>query len=721
MKKIMIGFAIFLGLVLCLLIILPFVVNIKDIVAAQIPAIEKQLHRKISIGDVKLTLLTGVGAEIKNVSISNHPDFRKEAFVSMESLQAKVRLLPLLKKTVTISSISIRKPDILIEKDAGGRMNFADMITPKETPEPKQAETGTKEPPKDPLALLQTFQVSNLSIKDARFRFFDASHPGTAKEYALDRLNLSLDAAYSPQEIRLDLDTDVTVIVSDVFPKDSGAPLSIRCTTVLGKDSIQIEQLKLVLGEMAFTAAAQIQNFTAPRIEGKMSLEPTSLDALAKILPVLKPFDLKGKLALPDLRITGTVDELKALKGISGNLTLQNGSVTPAALEKTIEKIQVSAALAGKDVKIQEISFQVGPSDIRIDAVIQNILKPAVSFQLASSNLDIDALLPPPSKTQPVEGKKEPTQTPDTKGEASKPKKAPDLKVNGRVAIKKCTVNHMQLDDVTAELEYVNAIALLKNLRFTAFGGTVATSARVDLADMQTPKWNIDLSTEKINANSALSQLSSLKDTLYGDVNTTLSLQGTGKDWPSISKSMDGKGSASVANGKFASVNLLDAVGQSLLHFQGLGLLAQTLSPQGGTPLKETAFQDLTGKLAILEGKIQVEALKLAARDFLLSGGGKIGLDKSLDLRTAVVLSDTLSARLEKDPYLKYLLNQNKQLEIPCAIKGDIMKPQVAADGDSLNRLLQKAATNAAKDQLQQGVEQKLGKDAGKLLQGIFK
>ncbi len=713
MKKILIGLGVFLGLVLALLIILPFVINIREIVAAQLPAVEKQIHRKIAIGDVRLTLLTGVGAEIRSVSISNHPDFRKEAFVSMESLRARVRLLPLLKKTVMVSSISIVKPDILIEKDGQGRMNFADMITAPKTAEPESKEPKPQEPVKDPLALLGTIQVSNISIKDARFRFYDASKPESAKEYALDRLNLALDAAYSPQEIQVDLGMDVNLMVSDVFPKDAGAPLSIRCSTLLRKNELLIERLKLVLGKMTFNAAARIQDFAAPHIDGQLDLEPTSLENLPAILPMLKPFALKGKLALSDLRATGTIDELKELKGIGGKVSLQNGSITSSALVNSIEKIQVSAVLAGKDVKVQELTFQVGASDVRLDAGIQNIFKPAVTFNLTSSYLDVDGLLPPASKAaQPGETKKE--------AGAGKPQKAPDLKADGRVAIQKCKLKGVQLEDVTAELTYADAVAVLKKLRFTTFGGVVATSARVDLTDMQTPKWSIDLGLENISANSALSQFTSLKDTLYGNVNTRLSLQGTGKEWSSISKSLGGKGSANVVSGKLASLNLLDAVGQSLGKFQGLGLLAQTLAPQAGVQSKETTFQDLAGKFSVLEGKIQLEDLTMAARDFLLSGGGQIGLDQKLDLRTSVVLSNALSARLEKDNYMKYLLNKNKQLEIPCAISGDVQKPQVAADGDSLNRMLQKAATTAAKDQLQQGLEKKVGKDAGKLLQGLF-
>ncbi len=964
MKKFLIFTGIFMALIFCVLIILPFVIDINDIVAKQIPGIEKKIHRKVTIGDVKLTIITGLGAEINNVTISNHPDFRQQNFVSIDRLKATVQLLPLLKKEVLISSIAIDKPTILIERDAQGKFNFSDMTAPKEpAKEPDKEKAST-----DPLAALKNIEISKISITDGNFKFFDAKDVQTPNELSLDQFNLSMKAVSLSRKIMIDLSTDVvaspkaghvalsgevgpigtrpepenipvdlslsidgvnlphlvqylkgmkitsgsidartvlkgslkekmefrmdldwdkldmtmgddskkdaapqqiavngawhieadvtgtpespvasgkisldkssirygqlfdkpaatplnldfnvavkgdrkdikkitarigaleasasgqvdkgpvldltvqtnrfsaeklialspktasglpkdlklpdtvqlsasvagavedlnfktdlnitdgTVAFGELFQKDAGTPLSVNLSGRFKKDDLRVDNFKFVLSKMVLTAAATIQNFADPVIDGKAEIAPTPLNALAPILPKLKAYELDGTLALSDVRFKGKISELKELKGVSGSLTLKNGSATSAELDKKIEKIQASVNVADSAIQIRNTSLQIGPSDLNLNATVRNPMKPDITFNLASNYLDVAALMPP-KKDKPKSDKKE--TAPDESGsKAGTPekRKAPDLKVYGKASIKKCKYDKLMLENVLAEIQYVDAVATLKSLSFDTFGGNIAAGAKVNLADMQSPRWSADLSTKNISANDTLSQFTSIKDTFYGNFNSKLSVQGKGTDWPAISKTLAGSGFADIINGKLANVNLLDAVGQSLLKFQGLGLVAQAVAPEAQTQVKETAFQDLSGKFNIRDGKILLDGITMASKDLKLSGGGNIGLDKSLDLNTTLVFSKSTSERLQKDKTLKYLLNKDQLLEIPCAIKGDVTSPRFAADGDTLNRLLQNAATKAATEQIQKHLDDKVGKGAGKevdkVLKNIFK
>jgi hypothetical protein len=264
-------------------------------------------------------------------------------------------------------------------------------------------------------------------------------------------------------------------------------------------------------------------------------------------------------------------------------------------------------------------------------------------------------------------------------------------------------------------------VVTLKSLIFDTFGGNISTSAKVNISDMESPQWSADLTTRNINANAALSQFTSMKDTFYGNFNSKLALQGKGSGWTEISKTMTGNGSVDIVNGKLAKVNVLDAVSESLLKFKGLGMLAQSISPQSQKHLNETKFDELSGKFNIVSEKIRVDAMTMSSPDFKLTGTGNIGFDKSLDLDTILVLSKPASEHLQKDIGMKYLLNKDQQVEIPCAVKGDVAAPRITADGDSLNRLLQNAAGKAVQDQIQKGVGDQLGKEADKLLKSIFK
>jgi len=867
MKKFFIITGIVLALLILVLFLLPFFININDIVAKQIPGIENKIHRKVAIGDVKLTILSGLGAEISNVSISNNPDFKQQNFVQIEKLKANVRLLPLLKKQVMISSVSIERPSVVIERNAKGEMNFSDMIDASESEkEPKKVPAATEN--KDPLSALENIQISKISIKDGNFKFFDSSDIKAPKEISLDKFNLLIKGVSLSQKIYIDLDTDVyaspkalhvalsgdlgplgnklapenipvdltlslddinlshltsymkgmsiksgsinaktslkgrlkdklqcsisldwdnlnmmlddtaskdssprqvmingpwrieaeisgsskmptdtatspmedlnfktdvdatggKIVFGELFQKNSGTPLSIGVSGHLKKDALRIDDLKIILSKIVLKGSADIEHFEDPFINAKASIAPTPLDALAPILPMLKTYELAGMLELSDASVKGKIDELKNLKGVTGNLTIKNGSAASAELGKKFEKIQASAIVANNAIQIKNTSLKIGKSDLHINATVRNPIKPDISFNIASSYLDLDTLLPAPSgEKKTVVAKKEAPASSTSKAEMSLKKKtpekekAPDLKVGGKVSIKKCIYNKLVLENVLAELEYANALATLKSLSLNTLGGDISTSAKVNIADMQFPSWSADLTTRNIDANSILSQFTSIKDTFYGKFNIKTVLQGKGSDWPTISKTMSGNGSADIINGKFANINLLDAVGQSLLKYQGLSQLAQVVSPNTKTNLKEMTFENLSGKFNIRDGKILLDKIAMSSKDYTLSGAGSIGLDKKLDLQTSLVLPQSKSERMQKDKIMKYLLNKEKRVEIPCAVKGDVTNPRITADGDSLNKLLKNAATNAIQEQLQKSVGNKLGDEAGKLLKGLFK
>ncbi len=954
MRKIFIIAGIVLALVIAVAIILPFVIDINAIVAGQLPKLENQIHRKIQIGHVKLTVLTGLGAEINDVRISNHPDFKKEDFVRINNVKATVQILPLLKKEILISSVSIKKPSVLIEKNNKGIMNFSDMIPAKDAESEKKSDTG----PADPLSALEKIQISKISIQDGNFTFIDASGGSKAKEFSLDKLNLTLKAVSLAQKINIDFETDVyaspkaghvklsgylgpigpklafenipvdltlalddvnllhlssyidgmdlktgaisaktslkgrfqdklqcraeiswnklemalrdaqkkdapspaisingpwqmeadisgtlkspiasgklnldksaieygktfkkpentplnvefdvaskqdareikkiiarigpleatlkgripqdrTVDVSlqtnsfsaakllsllpqtaeslpkdlklpdavilsasasgmaddlgfqadvdltqgnialgHVFEKASGTPLSATAAGRVKKDNLRIDNLKLTLSKLVLTANADIRNFADPLIDGNASVAATPLNSLAPMLPGLKAYELQGTLELSEARFKGKIDELKNLKGVSGSLTLNDGSAVSAELGKKIEKIHAAVFVADNAIQIQNTSFRVDASDATVNATIRNPATPDITFNLASSYLDVDSLLPPPA------GDKKPAAGPAAKSGPGEKQKAPDLRANGKVSIKKCKYNQLIFDNVTAELQYANAVAALKNLSFDTFGGNVKTSAEVNLADMDSPQWRVDLTTRDINANAALSQFTSIKDTFFGNFNGNLTLQGKGADWAAISKNLTGSGSTDILNGKLAKVNVLDAVGQSLLKFQGLSMVAQAVAPRTQKQLNETEFNDLAGKFNIKEGKIFLDALNMVAKDFKLAGSGFIGLDKSLDVNAVLTLSKSASERFANDKVMKYLLNKDQLLEIPCAFKGDATSPRITADGDSLSRLMQNAAAKAAQEKIEKKVEEKLGKEADQLLKQIFK
>lgn len=740
MKKILIAAGIFLALVVAAGVSLPFFIDIDSIVAGQIPALEKQLHRDISIGDVRLTVLTGLGAEIRNVTVSDHPDFGKDHFVSIERFNVSLRLLPLLHKQVMISSVFLDKPSVRIGKNARGVFNFADMF-PAGPPAEKTGEKPEPETtPGDPLAALKNIQISGISIKDGTFAFSDASGAGSPIEIKLDQFNLSLKGVSLTRKIDVELGTDIysgpkaghvslsgnlgpvgTSLVPEIIPLDLS--LSLKDLNLAHLATV-VKGLETPSG--AVTADVTVKGRLQDQLRCRTTIDWNKLEVTLRDT---------GKPAAPGERIVlnGPWEITSDLSGsmktpaLSGKIILDKCAMLFGnAFDKPAgSRLNMTFDLMtdGKNRKISIKSIAgAEPSDLSIDATVSDSGKPDIKVQVASSYLDVGVFLPPATPETKESGPKPPPMDePESSRRPAKRDKIPDMRIEGDIALKKCKYDNMVIENIAARFLYADGVTTLNRLSLDTFGGNISADAVVDLTDMASPRWSTNLSTSKINANDALNQFTSVKDTFYGDVSSRLSLQGKGGDWPAISKSLTGGGSADIVNGKLVGVNVLDAVGESLLKFQGLSALALAVSPKAGQHLNETEFTQLAGKFNIREELIHLETMTMATADFNLSGNGTIGLDKKLNLDTVLVLSRDASGRFENDKTLRYFLNKDRQMEIPCAIKGDVSNPRVTADGDTLNRLMRNAATRAVEDQVQKGVEDKLGEKADQLLKRIFK
>jgi uncharacterized protein involved in outer membrane biogenesis len=115
---------------------------------------EQWLGRKVSVGDVGVTLWGGVGLTLSNFTMSDDPSFSSSHFVHAEDLQINVKLLPLVRKDFQVKRLILHKPMIEVIRNKEGRFNFSTIG--KDNKE-KQKEPGKAEKEKEqkaPPALL---------------------------------------------------------------------------------------------------------------------------------------------------------------------------------------------------------------------------------------------------------------------------------------------------------------------------------------------------------------------------------------------------------------------------------------------------------------------------------------------------------------------------------------------------------------------------------------
>ncbi len=141
MRKLIIGLSILLAALVAAAFILPGLIPAsvyKDKITEQV---SNALGREVTIaGEVKLSILPTITAKANTVQIANDDGFSDQAFATMDSLQAKVKLWPLFKKQVEITEFKLVNPTISLEKTKDGRVNWVFGV---EQAEPlKKPETG---------------------------------------------------------------------------------------------------------------------------------------------------------------------------------------------------------------------------------------------------------------------------------------------------------------------------------------------------------------------------------------------------------------------------------------------------------------------------------------------------------------------------------------------------------------------------------------------------
>ena len=137
--------------------------------------LEKRLDRKVSLGDMHLGLFPP-RFQVENLSIADDPKFNAaKPFVAAQELDVSIKLLPLLHKSVEISSVSLQRPSVELVKDAHGTWNFS-TVGARQKSAPSQDK--------------QQFSLGELAVHDGQMAITDqqARKPRTV----YDHINLAL-------------------------------------------------------------------------------------------------------------------------------------------------------------------------------------------------------------------------------------------------------------------------------------------------------------------------------------------------------------------------------------------------------------------------------------------------------------------------------------------------------------------------------------------------
>ena len=188
MKKLFFAFGAFLLLLLLVIILLPFVVDLNVYQARYLPIIEESLNRKVTLKDLRLTLVPRIGVHISGFTVMDDPLFSTGAFATLGSLDLGVKLRPLLSGLVEIDEIIMRDPAITIIKNSLGLLNVSTLgkKAPQQSEKSSLPSSG-----KEQLQMWSLLAADRVSLNNGQVTYRDRSS-GKPAEYSLDKFQVLL-------------------------------------------------------------------------------------------------------------------------------------------------------------------------------------------------------------------------------------------------------------------------------------------------------------------------------------------------------------------------------------------------------------------------------------------------------------------------------------------------------------------------------------------------
>jgi hypothetical protein len=413
---------------------------------------EQALGRKVSVGEIGVTLRNGIGVTLKDFALADDQAFSKKEFVRASDLQVNVKLLPLLSKELQVKRVILHDPVITIIRDRNGRFNFSSIGQKAKAegkePEPQKAEPKSAEKKAPPLLL-----VSLVDISGGEVRYQDRKE-GT--------------------------DLQIKKIDLEVEDLDLGKPFTAELAAALFSDKQNLK-LQTTVGPLRPDG-----DFNQVPLEGELSIDPIDMDKLKSAVPKIKsalPKDLGlgGVFRVRETRLKGTLKNLGfkgTLEGTDGAInfgkTFHKPSGTPLTVTADGQYTGQGIALRQAKVKLHTLEM-VGKGEVKLGEV------PFINLTLDSNRVTLDGWekIVPPIGGYQLGGSAEVHTT--VRGKAGK---GATPQVQGRVNLSGVSATPPQfpqpVKDLNAKIAFTGQSADLKETTMTLGNSEIRLAAQVE-------------------------------------------------------------------------------------------------------------------------------------------------------------------------------------------------------------------------------------------------
>ena len=335
-------------------------------------------------------------------------------------------------------------------------------------------------------------------------------------------------------------------------------------------------------------------------------------------------------------------------------------------------------------------SMALALNEFQVDGRVQvsNFAKPALRFDLATENIDVDAPLGTPAATDTAAAPAATEPTSTAAGGAAEDVQIElpmqvlrDLDIDGGFKIGQLKMQNLRMNDVDIRVIAKDGLVALKPVTLNTYDGTVEASVAIDVKSDK-PKYAVSKTIKGVQVGDLLEDYSG-KAAISGLLNAKANLTTNGEWLSKLKLNSNGTMQLEFLDGALNGFNLRQSIDTAKAKFSGK-------DAQSDETLK-TDFSSLTISGVIRNGVFASDDLNLQAPLLRVGGEGIANINSEMvDYLVNAKLVGTIEGQQGDSS------DQLAGLEIPVRIKGPFSDPDIDVQ---LEEML-KAKVDAEKEKL---------------------
>jgi AsmA protein len=476
----------------------------------------------------------------------------------------------------------------------------------------------------------------------------------------------------------------------DISGKEIPQPVKVNdITLALTPEIVRSNEFAATTGSTTVNVSFALSQYSAPNSSIIATLRAPNA-RIGELLNIAKAAGVSavdgisgdGTLTL-DVKAQGSTKNMSALN-FDGTGKISNATLKMPSLTKPLQIKNSDIRFSQNSASLQNIALTLGQTNAGGTVALKNFEAPQVQFALNADKVNVTELQQIFSATPAQPAKRAsfwrlvPEASAQTKAEPSMLTK---ITGGGTVAIGVIQYDDLLLNNAHANVTLDHGLIKMNPVTADVYGGKETGAITIDMRPAQ-PVYNVNLKTDKVDANKLISSVSDVKQTIYGLLASNVNASFSSSSSANIARSLNGNMAINLTNGKLMNLDLLHELA-SVGKFVGNGFGA----PKGFTDLVQ-----LTGNFDVKNGLAQTNNLKAVIDGGTMAAAGLINLaDQSLNLHVTAVLNKAISQQVGGTQIGGFmntaLANNQGELVLPVIVTGTFQHPQVAPDVQQIARM----------------------------------